>query len=536
MNKKLLLIIVFGLVASLCVATAAVKSTYLSSYFTDRDSAVQSKHDEYGGQDEHEGHGGHEGEHSDEGKYHAELTAKQRSRIKLEVAIAGSGTIVNEAAFPGETILNPDQVVHVVPRASGIAREVAKTLGDYVEAGEILAWIESDELVEAKLSFYAKEAEVGCCMIKVPRAKEIFENTAKLLDLLNKEATREELHKLDGLEMGKYRAQLLPAYAEYLATREIYEREKTLRTKEISSAQELLKAETAYKKAREQFFAAIDTARYETLIAYIEAVQERLVAEFGSAAAERRLRLKGADDDVVAKLRRLVPKIAGLKPCICNDPNCQEGKLPSVGEALGKDRRFAWYAIRAPFAGFLIKKHLTIGENVTGEESVFSIADTSSVWVRFNVYQKDLATVKPDQQVRVDLGVGLGSHIGTIAYVSPIIDEKTRTMQARVVLDNKDNTFRPGLYVTVHVTANTQNAPIVIPKSAVQVLDEKEVVFVEDSDGFEAIPVKLGISDRKRVIVKSGLSSGQRYVKHGAFELKAKIVSGGLGAHAGHGH
>ena len=424
----------------------------------------------------------------------------------------------------------------MVPQVAGIVREVAKTLGDHVQAGEILAWLESDELAEAKFSFYAKEAEVGCCMIKVPRAKEILENTARLLALLNKEPTWAELHTLDGLEMGTYRAQLLPAYAEYLATRQTYEREKHLHTKEISSAQELLGAETAYNKAREQFNAAMDTARFETVIAYSEAAQERLVAEFAAIAAEGRLRLMGVDDNVVADLRRLVPKTAGLQPCLCNDPDCQEDKLPSIGETLGKDARFAWHAIRAPFAGFLIEKHLTLGEKVNGDESVFSIADTSSVWVRFNIYQKDLGAVKPDQQVRVDLGEGLGSRNGTIGYVSPIIDEKTRTMQARVVLDNQDNTLWPGLYVTVHLTAQTRDASVVIPKSAVQVLDERQVVFVEDGDGFEAVPVKIGAADRERVVVSSGLRPGRRYVTNGAFELKAKIVSSGMGAHAGHGH
>jgi uncharacterized protein YegP (UPF0339 family) len=123
-------------------------------------------------------------------------------------------------------------------------REVIRTLGDRVEAGEILAWIESDELAEAKLSYYAKKAEVGCCMIKLPRAKAIYQNTAKLLTLLKREAPQKELHKLDGLEMGEWRGRLLTANAEYLASGETYKREKRLRSKEIASGQELLPGET----------------------------------------------------------------------------------------------------------------------------------------------------------------------------------------------------------------------------------------------------------------------------------------------------
>jgi len=492
----------------------------------------EAAHAEHGSEREEHGdghdHGGHAGER-------VELTPEQRDRIGLEVATAATGAIATGVTFPGEVILNPDRMVHVVPRAAGIVREVTKTLGDRVEEGEILAWIESQELAEAKLAFYAAEAEVGCCLIKVPRAQEIFESTAKLLALLEKEPGQKELRAFDDLEMGEYRGRLLTAYAEYQASRQTYERERRLRSEKITSGQELLEADTAFKKAREVFHAATDVARYETLVAYTEAVSERQVAEFEAVAAEKRLRLKGTDREAVTKLRDLVPKTAGLEPCLCDDPNCQEGQIPSVTDTLGADERFAWYALRAPFAGFVTEKHLTLGEMAGGEESVFTIADTSSVWVRFSVYQKDVASVKPGQTVRVDSGAA-GQREGNVLYVSPVIDEKTRTAQARVVLENTDGTLRPGLYVAVHLTRDAREAAVVIPKSAVQVLDEKQVVFVEDGDGFEAVPVEVGAEDRDRIAVTSGLRPGHRYVARGGFELKAKIVSSGLGAHAGHGH
>ena len=76
----------------------------------------------------------------------------------------------------------------------------------------------------------------------------------------------------------------------------------------------------------------------------------------------------------------------------------------------------------------------------------------------------------------------------------------------------------------------------IVPRAAVQILDQKQVVFIAEGDGFEAVPVELGRGDRTVVEVKSGLEAGQRYVEKGAFELKAKVATSGLGAHAGHGH
>jgi multidrug efflux pump subunit AcrA (membrane-fusion protein) len=454
----------------------------------------------------------------------------------VELASAGPGEIEITTTFPGEVILNPNRMAHIVPRAAGIVREVHTSLGDLVETEEILAWIESEELAEAKLAFYAKQAEVSCCMVELPRAQEIFESTNALLALLEGEPSGEELQELDSLEMGEHRARLVTAYADYLAAKKIFDREESLFGKSISSEGELIAAGADFKKAQAEFTAAKDIARYQVLVAYSEAARQRQVTEFEAVAAEARLRLMGIGDDVLKQLLALVPQTGNLEPCLCNDPNCEAGKIPSVMETLGTEKRLGWYPLRAPFAGYITQKHLTLGEKVDGEESVMTIADTSSVWVRFNVYQKDLPVVRPGQTVRIELGAGIGSTTGTITYLAPTVDKETRTTPARVELENPGGTIRPGLYATVHVNVEPLKAPVVVYKDAVQVLEEEEVVFVPEGDGFRPVPVRLGRSDHARIVVLAGLAAGQLYVHEGAFELKAEAVTSGTDAHAGHGH
>ena len=329
------------------------------------------------------------------------VTQEQVTRLGIKITRATQGVVRREIRVLGEIKVNSDRVVHVVPRAAGIVRDVTKSLGDRVQAGETLAWIESDELAEAKLDFYAKETEVGCCEIKLPRAKAIFENVTKLIALLQQEATEKEIHKLDGLDMGAYRGQLLTTYAAYLVARTTHEREADLHAKDISSGRELLDAETTLRQMRSKFHAIMDTARYETLIAYTEAAQEQQVAVFNAVAAEKRLRLKGADDEVVAALRALVPKVAGLEPCLCGDPNCADDKLPSVADTLGKDGRFAWYALRAPFEGTLIEKHIVMGESIDAASEVFTIADLSSVWVDLAISQDTISSLQEGYTVTI---------------------------------------------------------------------------------------------------------------------------------------
>lgn len=476
----------------------------------------------------------HSDEHGDEAKL-IKLSAEQKKSIKLELATAGPGAVVSWCSFPGEIVPNPDAVTHVTPQAAGIVRETTKTIGDRVKSGEVLAWIESDELAEAKLAYYAKQIEVGCCMIKLPRAKEIFENTAKLLEQLKRDAGQGDVEKLDNLEMGEYRGRLLTAYTEYIAARDIYVRKKHLHEKKFVSDQEIFEVETNLKRAQANFDMAVDTARYDSLTAYNEAIQQRMVAEFEAVAAEKRLRLSGADNETVEKLRALVPQITSIKPCLCSDPNCQEGKLPAVADQLAKDKRFAFYPLRAISDGFVFEKHLSLGEKVTDEVSAFTIMNDTVVWVRFNISQKDASLVRLGQEAHI-YADNIKLETGKISYISPVIDGETRTIPARIVMQNKDSMLRPGFFVKVTVNVGGQDADVVIPKSAVQQIDEKTVVFIEEGEGFEPLPVQLGAEDKENVIITNGLRPGQRFVTQGSFELKSKIVTGALGSHAGHGH
>ena len=495
----------------------------------------------------HEGHNhdGHEHAAHAEAPAGAEgplvpVTREQVSRFGIKIATASRGTIRGDIRVPGEIRVNADRVSHVVPRASGVVRDVRKTLGDRVTSGEILAWIESGDLAEAKLDFYAKESEVACCEVELPRAKAIFENVAKLVALLTQEQepTEEDIHKLDGLEMGVYRGKLLTAHAAYRAAATVYEREVGLRDKEISSGQDLLTAETNLKRARAELHAMLDTARYETLIAYTEAARERQLAEFNAAAAETSLRLKGGGDELVASLRALVPRTAGLQPCLCDDPNCQEGKLPSVSKTLSSSDRFAWYALRSPFDGTIIEKHIAPGESLDNTSEVFTIADLSSVWVDLAISQEAIPSVRKGQSVTIRLPDGSAAE-ASIRFISPTVDAETRTALARVTLDNSTGEFRPGTFVEASVHVPAEGESVVVPKASVQLVHDHSCVFVWQTGAFELREIVTGAADSDRIEIVRGLEPGEKVAALNAFHLKAEYIksaAGDLGAHHGHSH
>jgi cobalt-zinc-cadmium efflux system membrane fusion protein len=211
---------------------------------------------------------------------------------------------------------------------------------------------------------------------------------------------------------------------------------------------------------------------------------------------------------------------------------CNENELRTLTSS--EHASFTHYTITAPFAGTVIEKHITFGEYVGAEADVFTIADLSTVWVNINIYQKDLASIRKGQTVGIEIGHGISSVEGKIAWVGPQVDEATRTAKARLELSNPDGSLRPGLFVTAKVAIGSSSAGIVVPKSALQTFEGRTVVFVRTDKGFEPMPVEIGRQNGESVEILSGLTLGQTYVSQGAFTLKAQLSKGAFGD--GHNH
>lgn len=113
---------------------------------------------------------GHENEDQD-----LKLTVEQRQRFGIAVELAGGRRLRDEISLPGEVVFNEDRVVHLVPRIAGIVRNVTKTVGDSVTAGEILAVIDSRELADAKAEYFAARAREKLAMTMHAREKTLWE-------------------------------------------------------------------------------------------------------------------------------------------------------------------------------------------------------------------------------------------------------------------------------------------------------------------------------------------------------------------------
>jgi multidrug efflux pump subunit AcrA (membrane-fusion protein) len=475
------------------------------------------------------------------------LGEKDHEKFGIHFATAQPGKIDTRLSFPGEIKINEDRMAHIVPRAAGIVREVLKTVGDRVKSGEVLAWIESAQLAEAKVDYLTKLTELGCCQIDLTRAEEIHQNTSKFIDILKTGPTLDDIRKATPGPMGENRSKLTSAYAEYVFAREAYNREKGLFEKQIASEEEFLAAESAYKKADANYTATLDSCSFEVERELFEARSKRQVQEMELLGAERTLHVLGLSETDMAELTSIMQNLDAPKKKAeaCTDPNCKDcaGDHGQGAASLKKDdcensahENLGLYAMRAPFDGVIIEKHLTLGEKLTDDANAFTISDMASVWIDIRVYQKDLPIVKKGQTVYVKSSDNIVHAQGDIKFVSPVMDSQTRTALARIVLSNDEGTLKPGMFVNADIIIEHSDAPIVVPQSAVQNLDGEYAVFVADGDGITPAHVATGKSNGEYIEILSGLEPGQRYVVEGAFELKAQIITSGMDPHAGHNH
>ncbi len=187
------------------------------------------------------------------------------------------------------------------------------------------------------------------------------------------------------------------------------------------------------------------------------------------------------------------------------------------------------YALKSLIDGTVIEMHMTRGEMVDDDQHGFVVADLSKVWIYLQVYQKDLPYVHKGQTVLISAGKGMPEVKGTISYIAPVIDEITRTAEARVVLPNSNGLWKPGLFVTGRVVTEKIKVNLAIPKTALENLNGKTVVFVREGAGFKPQTIHIGRENDSLVEVVHGLKPGQTYVSKNGFILKAELLKSEFG-------
>lgn len=209
------------------------------------------------------------------------------------------------------------------------------------------------------------------------------------------------------------------------------------------------------------------------------------------------------------------------------DLNAAEEGMRILGiknpDALAKAPVSAQIPVLAPIGGEVVERLVSPGQVVqAGQTQAFTISDLSTVWVLANVYQADLAYVHRGDDVVVQTDAYPQSFHGRISYVAPALDPNTRTLQARIVVDNPGEKLKKDMYCTVTVTAGTLANVIAVPDASI-LRDDNNEPFVYTERGanqFGRQSVTLGAAQNGRTQILKGLSSGDRVVGDGSLFLQ----------------
>lgn len=189
------------------------------------------------------------------------------------------------------------------------------------------------------------------------------------------------------------------------------------------------------------------------------------------------------------------------------------------------------YTVTAAIDGMVTERGANAGEQTDGR-TLLKIEDLSSVWIELAIFPSDLRDVKVGQAVQIRDRDGILSEQGTIEYMAPAANIQTQSVSARVPLDNSQRVWIPGNFVVGEIILSNVSDSLIIDRRAVQIVDNRQVIFVKEGDGFEPRAITLGRSDEHFSEVLDGLNDGEIYVNQSSFVLKSELGK----ENAEHGH
>ncbi len=199
-----------------------------------------------------------------------------------------------------------------------------------------------------------------------------------------------------------------------------------------------------------------------------------------------------------------------------------------INEVIRNKKASPYVSLKANTSGTVVAKSIAQGDYVNKGQPLLKIANLSRVWAVFQAYEGDLPFVRTGATVHFTSEAMPGkTFTGTVSFIDPLLDAKTRTAGVRVVMANPGGMFKPEMIITGNATASLPHTDgaIVVPKSAVMWTGKRSVVYVKDDTAeqptFELREVTLGASLPDAFVIEDGLAEGEEIVTNGAFAVDA---------------
>jgi cobalt-zinc-cadmium efflux system membrane fusion protein len=197
--------------------------------------------------------------------------------------------------------------------------------------------------------------------------------------------------------------------------------------------------------------------------------------------------------------------------------------------------------LRAPYDGVVVSSEVVAGEVVSNSDLLFTVADPRQLWLILNVREEDAKYVKRGLPVQFQPDDGGKPVRGEVAWISPAIDEQTRTLQVRVTVDNADGALRDKTFGAGSIVIRDEPAAVVVPAASVQSTNDAQFVFIRDKNYmkpdapkvFHVRQVRTGARNHDFVELLAGALPGEVVATKGSAVLMAQLLRSNLGAGCG---
>jgi cobalt-zinc-cadmium efflux system membrane fusion protein len=261
----------------------------------------------------------------------------------------------------------------------------------------------------------------------------------------------------------------------------------------------------------------------------------RISAEMADAfGLETMLAGPAVIEETIAVYGRVIPNTERVREVSARFDGAIQSVDVSLGETVRQGQTLATvesneslnpYTINAPIAGVVTERVAHAGEQ-TGGRRLFTIVDTTSVWADLSVFPGDRARVRLGADLSIVPATGGEAVAGTISYIN-VMTDANQAVAARVVLDNRDGVWPPGIYVTADIQVGEYEVPLAVRRSALQSFRDFTVVYAQIGDEYEVRMLQLGRQAGEWAEVLGGLEPGTRYVTENSYVLKADIEKSG---------
>jgi len=424
--------------------------------------------------------------------------------LRTEAAVLG--TIRDHLTVNGSVEIPADRMVHVSPRVAGKVVKIMVKPGERVEAGQVLALVDSPQLAQAQAEYFQAQARLGLAAQELERRKRLAALgafTRRPLEEAKKEYARAQ-SELEAME-----AELGVAEKNVARVRTLYE--EGLRSKRDLEVAEAASLGASAKRKQAQ--AVLEEAR-----SYVDREQQLFTAGFRSAreveeaeAEYRQARAQLESAEQALKLLHVSPsKSGGITEVAC------------------------------PIRGVVAERKVNLGEVVEPTTVLCTVIDASTVWIDGEVYEGDLARVKEGMPVEVTVpAYPQAVFQGEVIFISRTLDPARRTVKVRTEVSNAREELKPGMLATVRLITGERAPVVLVPETAILEDVGRKLVYVEEGAGFVERDVQVGASSGGKTEIKAGVKPGEMVVARGTWELRTQIERGSgapaVGGHGAHG-